>query len=358
MPWKPGKTFRRDLVQMALVNTVIGISLAMLRVIFSPDSALQNFGSVLTGYLIFSHVIGTLAAIVVPRVAIRLWCRRPLLKWPLFVMTLIAVGVLGAVIANAVLVAAGIQSSTQFRPNLQGSMTLSAVVTIIIGIAVYVFENMRARLEQTTLELRTRELERERALKLAAEAQLTSLQSRLQPHFLFNTINSILALTDEDPHDAQQMLERLSRLLRFALDAQSKSRIPLREELRLVEDYLEIERTRFGDRLRYSINTPPDAADCEVPPYSLQTLVENSVKYAVSTRREGGEVRVRVSRNNGLLHLVVSDDGPGFGREQAAPGHGLDTLQQRLAALYGDKGVLEISNGQGAMVSVTLPADR
>src|SRR5205814_9509341 len=120
-------------------------------------------------------------------------------------------------------------------------------------------------------------------------AQLTSLESRVQPHFLFNTLNSISALIREDPRAAERMVERLAALLRDSLEMNRTRLVPLSRELRIVQDYLEIEKTRYGDRLRYSIDVAADLDDPEVPPFCLQPLVENRVKHVVSHRRVGAE---------------------------------------------------------------------
>jgi LytS/YehU family sensor histidine kinase len=230
------------------------------------------------------------------------------------------------------------------------------VFTLIVGVTSFFFGSMSHRMEATTVQLRDQQLAKERAEKLASEAQLAALQARVHPHFLFNTINSVLALMREDARAAETMLERLSRLLRFSLETQQQTGIPLEEELRLVRDYLEIEKTRFGERLRFSIDAPEELLGMMVPPYALQTLVENSVKYAVSPRREGARIEVRAARYNGTLALVVKDDGPGFTREAIRGGHGLDTLERRLNALYGKESFLQVSRDGGAVVALRLPA--
>jgi LytS/YehU family sensor histidine kinase len=122
-------------------------------------------------------------------------------------------------------------------------------------------------------------------------------------------------------------VERLAGLLRYSLDSQRARSVPLRQEMRVVGDYLEIERTRFAERLRYTTDVPPELCDAEVPPFVVQTLVENSVKYAVAPSRTGGEIRVAVRAAGEALVLEVSDDGPGpgFDGQAIAAGHGLDT---------------------------------
>jgi two-component system, LytTR family, sensor histidine kinase AlgZ len=203
--------------------------------------------------------------------------------------------------------------------------------------------------------LGTIEAERQRAIALAAEARLASLESRVRPHFLFNALNSAIALIPEEPHRAEDVLERLCALLRFSLDAQARL-VPLGEELRVVTDYLEIERVRFGDRLAYTIDVPEELRALEVPAFAVQTLVENSVKYAVSARKQGAHVRVSARREAGRLALDVRDDGPGFTGEIWVPGHGLDGLRARLDAVYGARArlVAPAEAATGAAVRIEI----
>ncbi len=192
-----------------------------------------------------------------------------------------------------------------------------------------------------------KELERERALKLATEAQLASLESRIHPHFLFNTLNSISSLIPDDPARAERLVEQMAALLRFSLDANQSGLVPLSAELKIVADYLEIERARFGDRLRYQIDVPADLNDSRIPPLSLQTLVENSVKYAIAPDRTGGEIRITAARSGGAFRVEVSDPGPAFQLESAPPGHGLDNLKDRLLAVFGGQAALVLQRVGG-----------
>ena len=124
----------------------------------------------------------------------------------------------------------------------------------------------------------------------------------------------------------------------------------------MVEDYLEIEKTRFGDRLRFTVDVPPDVADLDVPPLALQTLVENSIKHAVAPNRHGGEIGVAARLLSGSLVLEVSDNGPGFERSSLQQGHGLENLQERLTALFDGQGRLEIARrGDRMVVGVSVP---
>ena len=215
---------------------------------------------------------------------------------------------------------------------------------------------LRDRLNAATEELRARQQQAERSRQLITQARLSSLESRIHPHFLFNTLNSISALIREDPRKAERTVERLAALLRYSLDNNARGLVPLRQELYVVEDYLEIEKTRFGDRLRFTLDISSDLMDLDVPPLALQTLVENSIKHAVSPNRQGGEIAVSARVVSGSLVVEVSDDGPGFERISLQQGHGLENLQERLTALFAGDGYLEIARRNGRMVvGVTIP---
>ena len=162
-----------------------------------------------------------------------------------------------------------------------------------------------------------------RAEQLVVEARLRSLESRLHPHFLFNTLNSISALIMIDPPRADRIVGRLSALLRASLDTSSRSLIPLGDELAMVEDYVDIERARFGNRLRCRVEAPAELRDAQVPPLSVQSLVENAVKHGIAPQRSGGDVLVSASATNGRLTIEVSDTGEGFDLEFLEPGGAL-----------------------------------
>jgi LytS/YehU family sensor histidine kinase len=204
------------------------------------------------------------------------------------------------------------------------------------------------------MALQAQRLERERAEKLAAEAQLASLTSRVQPHFLFNTLNSISALIRENPEQAEQTIERLASLLRSSLD--QTETVPLEQEIKLVRDYLEIQRTRLGERLRFEVTVEP-GVQALVPPFSIQTLVENAVKHVAGRRQEGVTLQIQARRFDGNLVVFVNDNGPGFAEDSLKAGHGLDNLQGRLRAIYGDRAGLEFLRERGSMiVRLRVPA--
>lgn len=270
-----------------------------------------------------------------------------------YLVAVLVVTVPGALLANLLAAATGLLPWSHYWRAVAGGLPIAAVLSLIFGTGFVLWGRTQTELAHARTRIKQQELEREQALRAATEARLASLESHLQPHFLFNTLNSISSLTAADPEKAETMIERLAALLRFSLDADQRGLVPLEEELKVVRDYLEIERTRFGQRLRYSTPAPGEGEGLEIPPLAVQTLVENSVKYAVATRAEGGSIRVEFRREGERLSVAVADDGPGFSADDIKPGHGLDNLQQRLKTLFGAEASLEIAGGR---VSLELPA--
>jgi two-component system LytT family sensor kinase len=203
------------------------------------------------------------------------------------------------------------------------------------------------------------ERQRERATKaeaMAHAARLRALQSQLEPHFLFNTLNAISTLVVEGQNSAAaSMIARLSDFLRLSLDATETPEISVAEELEFVRRYLEIEQVRFGDRLKVAIDVPADAMHGLVPALVLQPLVENAVKHGVLPREKGGSVTVTVARNNGTLQLRVADDGPGLPvGAPVARAVGLSNTAARLAELYADKASFSLDSCPGGGVTATM----
>lgn len=187
-------------------------------------------------------------------------------------------------------------------------------------------------------------------------AQLAALRMQLQPHFLFNSLNAIMALVrDRDTQSAVRALALLSDVLRATMAAGDAQETTLAEELDFVTRYLEIERVRFGDRLRVHIDVPDGLRDALVPTFVLQPFVENALKHGVLRDRGANEIGIAAALDDDLLRLRVHDDGRGLPAAAApASGVGIANARARLRALYGESGGLEVRNGVGRGVSVDI----
>ena len=303
--------------------------------------------------IVFANAIGFPASFVIPRLYPRV-ASHGAWEWSIITLVLVGLAILGCLVGTAVIAALGIFPWSQYWLSARSDFTICIFITLAFGLVMTVFSRMQRRLYQ-------QELDRQRAINLATEAQLASLESRIHPHFLFNTLNSISALIPVDPERAERLMERMAALLRFSLDAHARGLVPLDQEMKIVRDYLEIEQARLGSRLRYQVDTPGEAGDLRLPPLAVQTLIENSIKYAVAPDRMGGEIRVLAHETEGRLQIEVSDTGPGFLLESAPPGHGLDNLRNRLAMLFGETADLRVTRQEGwttvrLMFPVVAPA--
>jgi hypothetical protein len=190
---------------------------------------------------------------------------------------------------------------------------------------------------------------------LAQQAQLVALRAQINPHFLFNALHSVGALVTSDPARADEAIECLGDLLRYALG--SEDEVLFAQEWRFTQDYLAFEALRLGDRLRVDADVSAEALAVTVPPLILQPLVENAVRHGIADRPEGGHVELRASVARGRLVLRVRDDGRGDAAG-AADGLGLGSVRRRLAALYGERASLGIDrSAQGFTVTIELPLD-
>jgi sensor histidine kinase YesM len=308
---------------------------------------------------VISTTISSLCLIVLPGLTPILYHKLgPWIRWPILTATLAGLAVAGSALAVGLLTTLGhVESWDAFVPTLFETLKIAILVTLVFGSFITVNEALRSRLDQTTLALRTKERDEAEAQRVASEAQLAALESRVNPHFFFNTLNSIAALTRQDPASAERMTTQLASLMRSSLNGESKPLVSLEEEAQNVRDYLEIEQVRFESRLRYDIRISEDVRRALVPRLAVQTVVENSVKYAVSAQRDGASIAVGAERVDGRLRIEVSDDGPGFDVAAIADGHGLALLRARLALLYGGDAALSIQSRAGrTTVTMDLPS--
>lgn len=232
------------------------------------------------------------------------------------------------------------------------------VVVLGAGLARNYYVRYQARLDETRrLEAEATELRAEAAELHAqvTDAQLNALRAQLNPHFLFNTLNAVSTLVDEDPPGARRMIARLSDLLRHTLEGGDQE-IPLSRELEMLRRYLDIMEVRFQGKLDVSVETEPPLDDALVPNLVLQPLVENAFRHGLALMQTVGRVTVRAVRENGDLVLTVRDNGPGPAQE-VRDGVGLTNTRARLTQLYGARQRLALTaaEGGGALVEVRIP---
>jgi len=219
---------------------------------------------------------------------------------------------------------------------LIGTVFLSSVIIFwsVIYFAFHYFENYKkAEIESLIWENAVKEFE------------LRTLRAQLNPHFMFNALNSIRALIKEDPQNAQNAVTRLSNLLRYALKIERAEAVPLQEEIEAVENYLSLEKVRFEERLKYNINIDSESGRVDIPPMMIQTLVENGIKHGISKLTEGGNISIKTDLNGSNLKIKIINTGQ-INQDDLknSSGYGISNTKHRLSLIYGEKAQFKISN--------------
>ena len=307
--------------------------------------------------LIYSTLIGLPTAFLLNWVGFRYSERFPRLIFLIYIAVLFCTATVGCFAGAGFLQVIGIVPHGFYWREIRTSFPICIVITLVVGLSITSYETLRHRLQSATLELRTRQMEQERANKLLVEARLSSLESRIHPHFLFNTLNSIASLIPTDPKRAEDTVGKLASLLRFSLNANHASLVPLAQELKIVRDYLEIESTRFGPRLRYQISVPETLSNLKVPPLALQTLVENSVKHVAAQRSEGSSIQIDGETSSAGSNSKSSTTARIFPCGNLTRTRARQPLR-RLELLYGDRGQLDVSRADDKTVTrICFPAE-
>lgn len=334
-----------------LAGGLVGITIAL----FSGEAgAVARF--VPMGIL-FGNAIG-FAAVLSARFILPRYGDLPrVVRFPLAIVTLLAGGAFGSALVIL------------FYPLTilyQGRLLLllvivDSIIAVVVGLIVFNYERLRSEVEAGYRALAENRVREERLRELAARSELKALKAQINPHFLFNALNSISALISADPDAAQTTLERLAGIFRGTLLASEKEHVPLDKELALVDAYLDVERARFGKRLEVRKSISQEARDVPVPPLILQPLVENAVRHGISPRIEGGTVTIRAVVAQDRLVIVVEDDGSGVAGEtpesMMARGYGLRNVRDRLRTRFGEGEwfLFESSEGKGARVELRIP---
>ncbi len=244
----------------------------------------------------------------------------------------------------------------QALPHFLNGLTNDLPTTIVayaLILTMNTFFDSRERLTKQSIELA-------QLNEQLAQAQLSALRRQIEPHFLFNALNSIAGLIRENKSsEAITMLVSLSDFLRHTLSESNRREVPLSEELDFVKQYLAAQKARFAERLKLSIDVPRELQDAAIPNLILQPLVENAIKHGIEKRKDGGSVRIAARSQDNQLRISVSNDGPSFepGCETLSTGVGVANVRARLKALYGDAAsfMMNAQGVGGVEVAITLP---
>lgn len=243
-------------------------------------------------------------------------------------------------------------------------IALFSLIALIIGMIIYYYERMRRELEKSHIELEIRRDIEERLKELTAFSELQALKAQINPHFLFNTLNTIAALIPVDQEKAEATVHDLADLFRYTLDTAERQFVPLSEELHFLDRYLNIEKVRFGDRLRVERSIDTESRRAKIPPLILQPIVENALRHGIGQRKEGGTITITTACDVDACHVRISDDGPGIPEEKLKDvlhsGRGLRNVNERLHNMYHESRgvVIESSEGKGTTFVLRFPRNR
>jgi LytS/YehU family sensor histidine kinase len=224
-------------------------------------------------------------------------------------------------------------------------------MAIIVGTIVYVNSVQKDKYE---LELKESEFKLAKLNQLKTNAELQALQSKINPHFLYNALNSITSLIHDMPNEAEEMTIKLSKLFRYSLNTQEVNFATLAEEVEIVKLYLDIEKIRFQHKLLINIDVPADLQAIKIPRFLIQPLIENAIKHGINKLKEGGEISLTCKLIEEKLHISIHDNGPKFDTEYQA-GYGLQSTFDKLNLLYADLFEVNINNGTYKEVLIILP---
>lgn len=299
--------------------------------------------------LIFTNFIGILTALLFFSVLKAKYFRilPNFLKYVSYIFLIIIGALIGTFFSIFILnLMPGLNFSFKFDINLFSKtiLIISSVVTVYFVTFIVLKKQLEIKIEEN------------RKLKeLHLETQLKALQVRLNPHFLFNTLNTLLGLIKTNNELAEKVIIKMSKMYRKILDLPEKTLIPISEEIELIEDYLSIEKLRMGDRLNYKISVEEEIKLYEIPPLLIEPLVENCIKHGIDSKKEGGEILIKIYDNDKSIIIEVKDNGIGTKVDESNFNFGLNSVKERVKLLNKDnKFVFTSIIGKGTEILMEL----
>lgn len=329
---------RKNIFLTTLVNLLFNSAIAALL-------TAVGFGGGFWVNLVFSQCIGFSIYAINATVMCRVRGRR---RWMILPLTFPGSIMLGVSVA-AWLTDSGDWSNPQ--------AWVAVVIGLFFGGIGSITYFLSERIQQLDAEVKQRRINEVESERRQMEAQLRMLQAQIEPHYLFNTLANVSSLIDSDPALAKRLLERLNDWLRIALMRARSDQATLGDELDMLENYLQILKIRFGERLRWRMEAGTDVRAILFPPMLLQPLVENAVRHGIEPKVGGGEIVIRISVSPEKLHIEVNDSGAGL-VEGKSGGAGLANVQARLAALFGGAGSVSLENNALGGVTARLELPR
>ena len=234
-------------------------------------------------------------------------------------------------------------------------LLFNLLLALVFGSIAFIYFSLQEKVKHMAEMLKQKEIQEEKLMRLKTQAELEALQAKVNPHFLFNTLNSIASLISENPAAAESTVEKLSELFRYTLQCTANSTVKLTEELEIVRSYLQIEKIRFGNRLEFEITSDDRLNNIDVPALLIQPLVENSIKHGISPEVQGGTIRVEAKYIDNECLISVIDSGKGFANEVKETSFGLKSIRERLTLLYGNKATLNVFHDGNTHIHISIP---
>ena len=345
------------LILWFIANTLIGGILGHIISLFLTG---QIMGQIILMSVLFGNVVGFASGLSALYI-LPLYRSLPLsLDLVLRVVTLLA----GGCIVMVLVVVANPGFAVVERKFVLFMIALYSLIALVVGLIIYFYERMSEELKQSHMELEIRRDIEERLKELTAFSELQALKAQINPHFLFNTLNTIAALIPVDPEKAEATVHDMADLFRYTLDTAERQFVALSEELHFLDRYLSIEKVRFGDRLRVERAIDPESMRAKIPPLILQPIVENALRHGISRRKKGGTITIMATCDDEACEVRISDDGPGIPEEKLKEvlhsGHGLSNVNERLHNMYHESRgvVIESLEGQGTSFILRFPRNR
>lgn len=236
------------------------------------------------------------------------------------------------------------------RPNPTALIILMVIFYTSLGMMIFSRIRQKDKFNNKITEQEVKLLELK---QLKTQAELDALHAKVNPHFLYNALNSIASLVHSNPDKAEQMTLLLSKFFRYNTNRQNDHMTTIGEELEMVETYLEIEKVRFGNRLQYHLQLPDTARNYIIPRFLLQPLVENALKHGIAKLPDKGTLNLTVSLDNELIKIIIADNGPAFS-DSMQPGYGLQSTRDKLELLFPGKADFYFENSPGKQLVITL----
>ncbi|MCP3018752.1 sensor histidine kinase [Cupriavidus basilensis] len=340
----------RDLLFVLFANTIIAVSL---------NYGFRTGGSLWHNF-VYSQLIGLSIWLLIDIARVLIWWNDRPRRWPFLCLTAVAVplGVIMGSWTTRVVLGEPAKSFEEATDMLR----MCLVVGMLASASMIYFYWSREKLAHLERQAALDALQREEAEKQLVRAQLMALQAQIEPHFLFNSLANLDCLIATDQQAARRLLQRLIGFLRMSLSHTRAEQCTLRQEFELLRSYLDIQALRFGARLAYEIELPPELAEVEIPPMLIQPLVENAVSHGIEPCMHGGRIVLSArAQGDNAVQVVITDTGVGFGHAVTkGSGLGLTHVRERLARIFGAAASMQMEENtpRGVIVRLTLPVVR